>query len=88
MGNRDFVEYHLVEALESGLAELTGDETRARRLRAQTRLRLISMSDDELWELSSITSCQPARSVEMAYRDHKITVERLSATANQWIKDL
>jgi len=88
LGNQDFVIYHLVEALESGLAELTGDETRAKRLRALTKLRLISMSDNELWELSSITSCPPARSVEMAYRGHKSTVERLSATANQWLKDL
>jgi len=88
LGNQDFVVYHLVEALESGLAELTGDETRAKRLRAQTKFRLISMSDDELQGLSSITSCPPARSVEMTYRDYKSTVERLSATAKQWIKDL
>jgi len=88
LANQGFVKYHLIEALESGIAELTGDETRAKRLRAQIKLRLISMSDDELWELSSITSCPPARPVEMTYRDHKSAVERLSETTNQWIKDL
>ena len=88
MANQDFVKYHLVEALESALVESTGDEAHARRLRAQTKLRLICMSDDELWELSRITSCPSVRSVEMAYFNHKEAVKKLSATANQWIKDL
>ena len=56
VANRDFVKYHLREALRGTTAEMDGDEDLSRRLHTEMRLRLISMSDEELWELARVTA--------------------------------
>ncbi len=43
--------YHLLEAIRNGFAEAAEDEDLSQSLRAETRLRLIRMSDEELWGL-------------------------------------
>ncbi|GAH59993.1 unnamed protein product, partial [marine sediment metagenome] len=63
MAKRDFVKYHLHQALRAMRAELDGDEDLSRRLHAETKVRLIRMSDEELWELAKLTS-SPERPVE------------------------
>ncbi len=88
MTNRDFVKYHLLKAVLSVLAEGDGNEVLSRRSHAQTKLRLITMSEEELWELAKITSCPPERPVELAYEDHKRAIEKIKATASEWINDL
>ncbi len=66
VAKRDFVKYHLREALRGAAAEADGDEDLSRRLRAETKLRLIGMSDEQLWELAKQTSCPPEMPVELA----------------------
>ena len=83
-----FVKYYLREALHGTTAEMDGDEDLSRRLHAETRLRLISMSDEELWELARLTSSPPERPAELAYEQIKQGVEECRATASEWMNDL
>lgn len=62
---QDSVRYHLAEAMRGAAAEADGDEILSRCLRAETKLRLMSMSDEKLWELAKATSCPPERPVEL-----------------------
>lgn len=81
------IKYHLLQALAASIAEMDGDEARSRRLHAEVRLRLIHMSDEELWELARITA-PPEQTVESVYKKFKETIEEHKATANEWMKDL
>ena len=85
---QDFVKYHLREALQASIAESSGDQDLSRRLHARVRLRLLNMSDEELWELAKQTSCPPERPVELVYKETKQAVEEHRATAGEWINDL
>ena len=84
MGKR-FVEEHIVDCLRAAIVEANGDKERAARLRAQAKLRLILMSDAEVWELAKRTSSPPKRSVLEAYRDIKATIVEYKATAEEWL---
>ncbi len=84
----DFVKYHLRQALRAAAAERDGDEDLSWRLHAQTRLQLMCMSDEELWELAKLTSSPPERPVELVYRGIKQAIEEHRATASEWIKYL
>ena len=53
MEKRNFIKYHLREALRGAAAEADGDEVLSRRLRAEARLRLIGLCDEQLWELAN-----------------------------------
>ena len=86
--NRAFVIYHLCEALCAALAEADGKEALSRRLHLEVRLRLLSLSDEELWELSKITAIPPEKPVESAYEEHKREVMELRATADKWVNTL
>ncbi len=85
---RDFAGYHLFETLHGAVAEAEGNEDVAKRLRAKMKLRLISMSDEELWELAKLTSSPRERPIELAYKDHKRAIEECRATASEWINNL
>ena len=61
MAKQDFIKYHLREALQASIAESNGDEALSRRLQAEVKLRLIGMSDEELWELAKLTADPPLR---------------------------
>ena len=56
MAKQDFVKYHLREAVRGAVAEADGDENLSRRLHAETELRLLNLSDEELRELA-INNC-------------------------------
>jgi len=90
MANQDFVKYHLREALYAAAAAANGDEDLARQLHAGTKLRLISMTDDELRELTRLTASPPKLPVELAYnyKRYKQRIEELKATGSEWTKDL
>ncbi len=86
--NRHFLILHLREALVGAIAEIDGNETLSRRLHAQAKLRLITMSDEEQQELAKLVACPPERPVEMVYRGLKSDIEELKETATEWMKDL
>lgn len=88
MTSQDFAKYHCGEALLGGVAEADGNDELSRRLRAKTKLRLISMSDEELLELAKLTSSPPEKPIELAYQNHKRAIEKLRATKSEWLTDL
>ena len=88
MANRDSVEYHLRGARCAGIAQMGSDMRLSKRLQAEVKLRLIGMSDEELWELAKLTADPPLRPVELAYEDYKRRVEELRTTASEWMNDL
>ena len=88
MAKRDFVEYHLREALAAGIAEMGSDKALSRRLHAEIKLRLIGMSGEELWELAELTAEPLDKPVDQAYKGLKQRVEELLATAGEWMCDL
>lgn len=83
-----YVEHHMVEALPGALAEADGDENLSRRLRAETKLQLICMSDEELWEFAKLTSSPPERPVKLACKGIKQAIEEIRATASEWVNQL
>ena len=88
MKKRSFVDHHIIEAVRGSLAEADGNENLSRRLRAETRLRLIAMSNEELWELAKLISYPPARPVELVYRQIKQTIQAHKASGQSWVNDL
>ncbi len=81
------ISYHLLQALATSVAEIDGDEAQSRRLHAEVKLRLINMSDEELWELAKIAK-PPEQTIEASYRNFKQAIEEHRATANEWMNDL
>ena len=88
MARQDFVKYHLRQTLQAAIAELDGDKDLSRRLHAEAKLRLMCISDEELWELAKLTSSPPERPVELVYKGIKQAIEEHRATASEWINDL
>ena len=81
------VKYHICEALRAGLVELHGDRELSHSLRAETKIRLISMSEEELWELARVT-CPPHKTFEQVYVSFKEAIDELKVSASEWMKDL
>ena len=88
MAEYDFVVHHVLEALRGGIAKLNGDEDLAQYLNAQTKLRLITMSYEELWQLAELFSPPLGRSVELSYKEIEQLVDEHRATASEWVNDL
>ena len=81
-------EYHLREALRGYIADTEGNVCLARRLNAETKLRLMRISEEELWELARLTSYPPERSIEATYIRYKQRIEELETTSGNWMRDL
>jgi len=88
MRGYDFVVHHVLEALRGGVAKLHGDEDLAQRLNAETKLRLITMSDEELWQLAELFSPPLGRSVELSFKEIKQLVNGYRAISSEWVNDL
>ena len=88
MAEVDSTVYHILAALQAGVAEVEGNEDLADRLHAQTRLRLMAMSDEELWKLARLTASPPERPVELVYEGIKQAIKEHEATASEWLRDL
>ena len=84
MTEREIIEYHLVEALRALEAEENGELELAQYLRAQTKSRLMNMSDKELWELANITAAPPEKPVSQAFKELKATREDLRNKTLGW----
>lgn len=82
----DAVRYHLREVLRAALAEAKGDSVLSRSLNAETKMRLISMSEEDLWELARVT-CPPHKTFEQVYMSFREVIDELK-TSREWMKDL
>ncbi|MDD5537354.1 MAG: response regulator [Candidatus Omnitrophica bacterium] len=89
MANRaqDYVFYHLREALVQALADIDGNETLSRYLRARSRLRLITMSKNELQELTRLVSQCTNRPAETVYKELESKIAELRQPANELLKE-
>lgn len=85
---RDYIIYHTCETLVAALAEAEASEKLVRHLRARSRLRLITMSEEELQTLAQLTASPPDRTVETAYRGLLEEISGLKRTSAEWMKDL
>lgn len=88
MLKQDFVKQHLRLALLGAIAEADGNEAVSRSMHADTQRRLISMSDEELWQLANLTTSPSKASVELAYDELKGRVKTLAANSNDQIEDI
>ena len=84
----NLVKYHVKSAIRAALAESNGLKAEATRLRAQGNLRLVIMSDIELWELARMLSHPPARTVESVHSELVESIQQRRKTASEWIDAL
>ena len=86
--SRDLAFNHLREALVGAIAEAFGCETLSLHLHAQTKLRLIAMSDEDLQELAKLLACPPERTVEMTYQELRDNIKQIKQKALERTKDV
>ncbi len=80
--------HHLKEAIQGNIAEVEGNVYLARRISAETKFRLIHMSDEELWKLAAITSYPSGQSIVETYVFYRKGIEDLKVTSKEWMGDL
>jgi len=85
---RGFVIYHLREALVEALADIDGNDSLCRYLRARSRLRLITMTEEELQELAKLVAQHTNRPAETVYHEFKVKTMELKQASAEWLKDL
>jgi len=78
---------HILEAVYAAQADVS-NENDAKRLYAETKLRLMAMSEETIWELARLTSSPPIRPAELAYDQIKRAIKEHEATAIEWLGDL
>ena len=88
MEKYDLVQYHVQSSIRAAIAEFSGNKNEAERLRAQGSLRLVIMSEEELWELATILSHQPSRPAEIVYDEIQTVIEEQIKTAYKWVNSL
>ena len=88
MEHQDFIDYHLRQAILICAAEAQNDDRLSRHLRAQMKLRLISMSDKELWKLATRLFYPLTKSTEAVYEELKQAIAQHVANRGDWINDL
>ena len=75
---------HVIEALQAA-ADVDGNEEKAERIMAETRLRLLSMNDDELRDLAAIFAILRGKPFDKCYRQFKQSVEEHRETITEWL---
>ena len=81
----DLVRYHILSTICAGIAESNGYKEEAGKMRAQGNLRLLVMSEEELYELARMLACPPSRPIDIIYGELIETIEEHKKTAGQWI---
>jgi len=76
---------HVIEALQATSAEIDGNEELAKRIVAETRLRLLGMNDDELRDLAAIFAILSGKPFDEYYRQFKQSVEEHRETMEEWL---
>ena len=85
MEKHNLVRYHVQSSIRATIAEFSGNKDEAKKLRAQGNLRLVTMSEDELWELATVLSHNPSRPAEVVYDEIQTVIEEQKKTAYKWI---
>ncbi len=88
MKDTEFVRRHLLDSLHAAITEASGNGDEARRLRSQTKLRLMSMSEGEIWELAGMTADYPERPVEQVYGEIQEAIALHRTTAREWLPNI
>lgn len=88
MEQTSFVSQHIFDSLRAALAEASGCEDEARRLTAQSRLRLLTMSNEETWELAQLISTHADNHIEKIHNDILGAIEDHRSIAEEWIPDI
>jgi uncharacterized protein YjiS (DUF1127 family) len=76
---------HVIEALQAAAADVDGNEEKAKRIMAETRLRLLSMNDDELRDLAAIFAILRGKPFDECYQQFKQSVEEHRETMEEWL---
>jgi len=76
---------HVIEALQAAAADVDGNEEKAKRIMAEARLRLLSMSDDELRDLAAIFAILRGKPFNECYQQLKQSVEKHRETMEEWL---
>jgi hypothetical protein len=84
----DSVLRHVYEAIRVGIAELHRDRKLAQRLNAETKLRLVTMTDGELLLLAKMLAPPLGKSIEAYYKELSQVAEEHRRTAGDWIPEL
>lgn len=88
MEDPQFLYKHILASLLAGVSEAAGSEDAARRLRAQARLRLITMSEADRWELARLLADRGKRPVERVFQDLQDAIADHCEDADEWLQDL
>lgn len=80
--------FHIAEVLRAAVAEAAGEGDLFRRLHAMAKLRLISMPNEEIWELSDLMSSPLGKPVESTCQEIKQAIEKHRETVDEWRHDL
>ncbi len=76
---------HVIEALQGAAADVDGNEEKAKCIMAETRLRLLSMNDDELRDLAAIFAILRGKPFNECYQQLKQSVEEHRETMEEWL---
>ena len=76
---------HVIEALQGAAADVDGNEEKAKCIMAETRLRLLSMNDDELRDLAAIFAILRGKAFNECYQQLKQSVEEHRETMEEWL---
>ena len=85
---RDYALYHMHDALLGALADAEGNEAVARRASIRARIRLITMSGEELKELAQIISHYTNRPEDVVRQELSDRITKLKQTASEWLDSL
>jgi hypothetical protein len=85
---QDVARAHVYKGLSDAIAEIDSDRATARCLSAERKLRLIRMSDDELWKVAAIIAPLLEKPVAQSYREIREVVEEHRQTATVWMRYL
>lgn len=81
----ELVKTHIFYSIRAAIAEANGNQQEADKMRTQGNLRLITMSDEELRELSQLLSFPPAKVKEEVYWELKQIIGDARKKKEDWI---
>ncbi len=84
----DLVRYHIQCSIYAAMAESNGFAEEAERLRAQGNLRLMVMSEAELWQLAETFESIPSRPAEALFAEYKQQIAEQKKNSDDWVDSI